>query len=85
MTAAAQLIASQTVSARTNPRYHGMISKFRALSGIPAVLNTSFNDKGEPIVMTPRDALRTFSSTGLDHLAIGDFLVSKRPVEKVGP
>ena len=68
----------QTVSARTNARYHQLIEHFRDLTGIPAVLNTSFNDRGEPIVMTPRDALRTFFSTGLEHLAIGDFLVSKR-------
>ena len=68
----------QTVSARTNARFHQLIERFRDLTGIPAVLNTSFNDRGEPIVMTPRDALRTFFSTGLEHLAIGDFLVSKR-------
>ena len=67
----------QSVSAQTNARYHQMISHFRRLTGIPAVLNTSFNDRGEPIVMSPRDALRTFFSTGLEHLAIGDFLVSK--------
>ena len=67
----------QSVSAQTNARYHQMISHFHRLTGIPAVLNTSFNDRGEPIVMSPRDALRTFFSTGLEHLAIGDFLVSK--------
>jgi carbamoyltransferase len=70
-------VRSQTVSSKTNPRYHGMISKFHALTGVPAVLNTSFNDQGEPIVMTPQDAVRCFFSTGLDRLAIGDFLVSK--------
>jgi len=70
-------VRSQTVSRKTNPRYHGMISKFYELTGVPAVLNTSFNDRGEPIVMTPQDAVRCFSSTGLDHLAIGDFLISK--------
>ncbi len=70
-------VRSQTVSRKTNPRYHGMISKFHELTGVPAVLNTSFNDRGEPIVMSPQDAVRCFSSTGLDHLAIGDFLMSK--------
>lgn len=70
-------VRSQTVSSKTNPRYHGMIRKFHALTGVPAVLNTSFNDQGEPIVMTPQDAVRCFFSTGLDRLAIGDFLVSK--------
>ena len=72
-------VRSQTVSRKTNPRYHGRISKFHELTGVPAVLNTSFNDRGEPIVMTPQDAVRCFSSTGLDHLAVGDFLVSKKP------
>ncbi len=70
-------VRSQTVSKKTNPRYHGMISKFYEITGVPAVLNTSFNDRGEPIVMTPQDAVRCFSSTGLDHLAVGDFLISK--------
>jgi carbamoyltransferase len=70
-------VRSQTVSRKTNPRYHGMISKFQSLTGVPAVLNTSFNDRGEPIVMSPQDAVRCFYSTGLDQLAIGDFLVSK--------
>ena len=51
--------------------------KFFELTGVPAVLNTSFNDRGEPIVMTPQDAMRCYSSTGLDHLALGDFLISK--------
>ena len=70
-------VRSQTVSRKTNPRYHGMIKKFFELTGVPAVLNTSFNDRGEPIVMTPQDAMRCYSSTGLDHLALGDFLISK--------
>ena len=70
-------VRSQTVTEAANPRYYRLIKKFQALTGIPAVLNTSFNDKGEPIVMSPRDALRTFFSTGLDCLGIGDFLVAK--------
>ncbi len=67
----------QSVSAKTNPRYHALISEFQKLTDIPALLNTSFNDKGEPVVMTPKDAIRTFSSTGLDALAIGNFLLQK--------
>jgi carbamoyltransferase len=47
------------------------------VSGVGALLNTSFNVKGEPVVCTVRDALRTFWSTGLDALAIGDFIVRK--------
>jgi carbamoyltransferase len=71
-------VRSQTVTRDTNSRFYSMIEKFRDLTGIPAVMNTSFNDRGEPIVMSPRDALRTFFSTGLDALAIGDFVVRKK-------
>jgi len=51
-----------------NPLYHGLISEFYELTGIPVVLNTSFNTKGEPIVETPEDALRMFLSSELDCL-----------------
>ncbi|MDI6737553.1 MAG: carbamoyltransferase C-terminal domain-containing protein, partial [Nanoarchaeota archaeon] len=47
-------------------------------TGVSALLNTSFNVKGEPIVCTPRDALRTFYSCGLDFLVIGDYIISKK-------
>lgn len=67
----------QTVEKEINPRYYKMISEFEKLSGVPVVLNTSFNDRGEPIVCTPRDSLRTFSVTGLDKLVIGNYVVSK--------
>jgi len=70
----------QTVSRKTNPRFHRLIERFGQLTGIPAVLNTSFNDKGEPLVGSPRDALRTLYGTGLDALALGDFLVTKSSV-----
>ena len=68
----------QTVSRKTNPRFYRVIARFGQLTGVPAVLNTSFNDRGEPLVGSPRDALRTFYGTGLDALAIGDFLLTKR-------
>ncbi|HRI70451.1 MAG TPA: carbamoyltransferase C-terminal domain-containing protein [Polyangium sp.] len=75
----------QTVRSSTNPRYHELISAFHALTGVPMVLNTSFNDN-EPIVCTPADAVATFKSTHIDALAIGDFLVEARhqprPLEK---
>lgn len=67
----------QTVSRDTNPRFYALIEHFGRRTGIPAVLNTSFNDRGEPLVCSPRDAVRTFFGTGLDVLAIGDFLVTK--------
>lgn len=67
----------QTVSSDTNPLYHQLIGKFAELSGVPVVLNTSFNIMGEPIVESPVNALRCFYSTGLDDLVIGNFLLSK--------
>lgn len=67
----------QTVRQETNPRYHQVISEFGKLSGIPVVLNTSFNIMGEPVVESPIQAIRCFFSTGLDILAIGDYIVEK--------
>ncbi|MCP4642755.1 MAG: carbamoyltransferase [bacterium] len=68
----------QTVSRDVNPRYYGLIEAFARMRGVPMVLNTSFNVMGEPIVNTPEDAVRCFYSTGMDALAIGDFVVRKR-------
>ncbi|MDQ3365092.1 MAG: nodulation protein [Myxococcota bacterium] len=70
-------VRCQTVDAKTNPRYHAMLRAFERRTGVPVVLNTSFNVKGEAIVCTPRDALRTFFATGIDALAIGAFIVEK--------
>jgi carbamoyltransferase len=67
----------QVVECDQNPRYHRLISAFYRRTGVPIVLNTSFNDS-EPIVCSPADAVRTFVETGLDHLAIGDLLVTRR-------
>jgi len=67
----------QMVSSEDNPRYYKMIQYFNELTGIPIVLNTSFNVKGEPVVCSPLDAIRCFYGTGLDYLIIGDFLLSK--------
>ena len=67
----------QSVHRATNPRYHELLSHFERITGVPVVMNTSFNLKGEPIVCTPRDAVQTFYTSGLDDLVIGDFLVSK--------
>lgn len=66
----------QTVNKVTNPRYHAMISEFYRLSGVPMVLNTSFNDS-EPIVMTPENALNTFARTGIDVLVLGNHVIFK--------
>jgi carbamoyltransferase len=68
----------QTVHRSQNPPLHELISAFEKLTGIPIVMNTSFNDAGEPIVCTPRDAIRSFLITGLDALVLGDILVTRR-------
>jgi len=71
---------AQTVDAEANPRYYQLLKAFERKTGVPVLLNTSFNIKGEPIVCSPRDALRTFWSTGLDALVIGPFVVEKPEV-----
>ena len=68
----------QEVSADTNPAYHALLKEFRRLTGIGGVLNTSFNLHGFPIVSRPEDALDVLDRSGLRHLAIGNWLVSKR-------
>lgn len=68
---------AQTVDRDSNPVYHRLLKAFERRTGVPCLLNTSFNVKGEAIVSAPRDALRTFWSTGLDALAIGSYLVEK--------
>ena len=67
----------QTVHAETNPRYHALISGFKALSGCPVVVNTSFNVRGEPIVGTPEDAFRCFMGTEIEVLAVGSCYLRK--------
>jgi len=67
----------QTVERSANPRFYDLIAAFEQLTGIPIVLNTSFNLNGEPIVCTPTDAIRTFMSCGLDALILGDRLLTK--------
>lgn len=67
----------QTVTKSSNPLFHRLLTEFHARTGIPFVINTSFNVDGEPIACTPRDALRCFYSSGLDMLAVGDFLLAK--------
>jgi carbamoyltransferase len=61
-----------------NPGYHRVIREFEARTGIGAVLNTSFNLHGEPLVCSPGDAVDTFERSGLPHLALGRFLISKK-------
>lgn len=72
-----QTTRPQTVSRSTNPKYWNLIDRFRQLTGVPGVLNTSFNIKDEPVVCSPEDALRCFYGTGMDALLIGDFVIEK--------
>jgi len=65
----------QLVSERTNPSFHRILSRYHQLTGIPALINTSFNMHEEPIVCSPDDAIRAFLAGGIDYLAIGPFLV----------
>jgi carbamoyltransferase len=66
----------QTVDAATNPRFHRLISEFERITGVPILLNTSFNEN-EPIVMTPDDALETFRKTSIDLLVLGDYVIER--------
>jgi carbamoyltransferase len=67
----------QTVFREQNPRYYALIERFGQATGIPVVLNTSFNLKGEPVANTPADAASTFFRSEMDSLVIGDFLIEK--------
>jgi carbamoyltransferase len=67
----------QTVEKEVNPLYWQLIDEFGALTGVPVIMNTSFNLRGEAIVHTPTDAIRTFFSSGMDALCLGTFLVEK--------
>ena len=67
----------QSVNAAQNPKLHALIAKFNEKCGIPVLINTSFNRRGEPMVHHPKDALRTFFGSGLDVLVIGNCLIQK--------
>lgn len=67
----------QTIHRETNPRFHALIQEFFKLTGCPMVVNTSFNVRGEPIVLSPTDAFRCFMGTHMDMLVIGDFVLNK--------
>jgi len=67
----------QTVHRETNPRYHDLLTAFKARTGCPILVNTSFNIRGEPIVCTPEDALRCFMGTEMETLAVGNCFLRK--------
>jgi carbamoyltransferase len=66
----------QTVSRRTNPLYWALIKEFQKLTGVPVLLNTSFNEN-EPIVLTPQEAIDCFLRTKMDVLVLGNYLIAK--------
>ncbi len=67
----------QTIRREWNPRYYDLVKLFGEVTGVPVLLNTSFNLRGEPMVASPPDAFRTFSKSGIDVLVMGNFLVEK--------
>jgi len=69
----------QSVTKESNPYYHRLISEFESLSGIPLVLNTSFNGPDEPIVESPYHAIRTFWKRNLHALCIGNYVITRKP------
>jgi carbamoyltransferase len=73
----------QTVFKDTNPSYHGMIERFGELTGVPVIMNTSFNLKGEPIVESPAHAFNTFSLSGMDLLFLNNYVVRADAKKKI--
>ena len=72
----------QTVERSANPRYYGLIEEFGRLTGVPVLLNTSFNRK-EPIVARPEDAIACYLESGMDVLVLGDFYTTDRGSERL--
>ncbi len=73
----------QTVNRNQNPRFYKILTNYKKITGVPVVMNTSFNDKGEPLVETPEDALLCFLKTKIDYLVLNDFLINKKDIEKI--
>jgi carbamoyltransferase len=73
----------QLIAQRTNPGYYRILDEYRKITGLPTLINTSFNMHEEPIVCSPSDALRSFTEGALDYLALGNYLVpNPRSVER---
>src|SRR5438094_4092148 len=74
----------QTVSRENNPLFYALIEEFGKLSGVPVLVNTSFNVRGEPIVCSPSEAFNSFSHTDMDYLIMGTALVPASSKRKIG-
>ncbi len=72
----------QTINKEQHPLYHELLCEFKKLTGVPVLVNTSFNTRGEPIVCTPRDAIECFWTSPFDALIIGSFLLEKQPINR---
>ena len=73
----------QTLRKDQNERLYQLLKEFDAITGVPVLLNTSFNVKGEPVVETPEDAIECFLSTGIDYLVLHDLLMEKNRAHRV--
>lgn len=69
---------AQTVNETLNSQITTLLKKYKKVSGIPILMNTSFNDNGEPIVESPKDAISAFLNMDIDYLVMGDYIVSKQ-------
>ncbi len=72
----------QTIRRDVNPLFYDLLKKFGSITGIPVLLNTSFNVKGEPIVCSPEDAILTFQRSGIDALVMGNFIIKRKCYNK---
>jgi carbamoyltransferase len=75
----------QTINCEQHPLYYDLLRAFQARTGVPVLINTSFNTRGEPIVCSPRDAIECFWTSPLDALVIGPFLLEKRALSAPAP
>lgn len=75
----------QTVSSESNPAFYKLLAAFQQRTGSSVLINTSFNRRGEPIVCTPKDALRCFMNTEMDILVMNNFVLVKREQQNIIP
>ena len=75
----------QLIDRDSNPSYYKIVDEYRKITGLPSIINTSFNMHEEPIVCTPADAIRAFTEGGLDYLAIGSYLVEHPQRREASP
>jgi carbamoyltransferase len=71
----------QTVNKKQNERFYKILQNYKKITGVPVVMNTSFNDKGEPLVETPLDALLCFLKTKIDYLVLNDYLIDRNQIK----